>query len=392
MKLNKNYENLVENYLFAEIGTRVEKFISENPDKNVIKMGIGDVTRPIVQPVVDAMKDACDELAQGKSFRGYGPYRGYDFIINAIVNYYTKFGVKLLSTEVFVSEGAKSDVSNITDIFSDDNTICIADPVYPVYLDSNIMLGRKIIYVKGDSSFKALPASLLEKADIIYLCSPNNPTGAVYTYAELAEWVEYAVANDCVIIYDAAYEAFIKEEGYPHSIYEIAGAEKCAIEICSFSKTAGFTGVRCSYTIIPEDLVDSNGKSLNKMWLRRQTTKFNGVSYVIQRGACAVFSDEGMKAIMADINYYMNNAKELAEFFDRKGIYYTGGKNSPYIWLKCPDNMGSWEFFDKLLIEANVVGTPGVGFGSCGEGYLRLTAFNTLENTYEAIARMDKIL
>lgn len=391
MKVNNNYKLLKENYLFAEIANRVQKFTEENPDKNIIKMGIGDVTKPLVKPVVDAMKKACDEMGTAEGFKGYGPYQGYDFLLNAISDYYKKRNVEIKNSEIFVSEGAKSDCANITDIFDNANTICISDPVYPVYLDSNLMLGRKIIFAKGDEKFKAMPSSLDEKADIIYLCSPNNPTGSVYTADELKQWIDYAKENDSVIIYDAAYEAFIQEDNIPHTIYEVEGAKECAIELCSFSKTAGFTGTRCSYTIIPQELV-INGESLNKMWLRRQTTKYNGVSYIIQKGAEAVFTEKGMAEVKEIINYYMKNAKALAEFFDSKGIYYTGGINSPYIWLKCPNNMDSWEFFDFLLKEANVVGTPGVGFGSCGAGYFRLTAFNTYENTLESIERMKKVL
>lgn len=391
MKLNDNYKLLKENYLFAETAARIEKYIKANPDKKIIKMGIGDVTLPIVQPVVDAMKKASDELAIKESFRGYGPYQGYDFLLDKIIAYYGERGVKLNRSEVFVSEGAKSDCANITDIFSNDNVICISDPVYPVYLDSNLMLGRKIIFSRGGKDFKAMPDNLCDKADIIYLCSPNNPTGAVYTKAELKVWVDYALENNSVILFDAAYEAYIIDSELPHSIYEIEGAERCAIELCSFSKTAGFTGVRCSYTIVPEAL-KSDGVSLNKMWLRRQTTKFNGVSYVIQRGAEAVFSTEGMAEVRQQIAYYMKNANTLSQFFDSKGIYHTGGKNSPYIWLQCPKGMKSWEFFDYLLDKANVAGTPGAGFGQDGEGFFRLTAFNTLENTLESIERMRKVL
>lgn len=391
MKVNSNYKKLKESYLFAETASRIEKFIKANPHKKVIKMGIGDVTLPIVQPVVDAMKRACDDMADKATFRGYGPYQGYDFLLDAIIKYYSLRGVELSRNEVFVSEGAKSDCANITDIFSNDNTICISDPVYPVYLDSNIMLGRKIIYAVGGRDFKAMPDCLCERADIIYLCSPNNPTGAVYNKQELKVWVDYALENDSVILFDAAYEAYIMDDSLPHSIYEIEGAERCAIELCSLSKTAGFTGVRCSYTIVPEAL-KSGDVSLNKMWLRRQTTKYNGVSYVIQRGAEAVFSSEGMAKVREDIAYYMKNAIALSEFFDSKGIYHTGGKNSPYIWLQCPDGMKSWDFFDLLLNEANVAGTPGAGFGESGEGFFRLTAFNTYENTLESIERMKKVL
>lgn len=391
MRVNKNYKLLKENYLFAETQERINKYIKSHPDKTVIKMGIGDVTLPIVQPVVKAMIEASKEMGEKETFMGYGPYQGYDFLINRIVEYYKGYGVKLNPSEVFVSEGAKSDCANITDIFDNDNTVCIADPVYPVYVDSNIMLGRKIIYARGGKDFKAMPESLSEKADIIYLCSPNNPTGAVYSRKELQEWVVYAIANNSLILFDSAYEAFILDKSLPHSIYEIEGADKCAIEICSLSKTAGFTGLRLSYTIITENLV-IDGESLNKMWMRRQTTKYNGVSYVIQRGAEAVFGEEGEREIKKNILYYMTNANTLSDFFTSKGIYHTGGKNSPYIWLKCPNNMTSWEFFDYLLENANVAGTPGSGFGESGEGYFRLTAFNTYENTIESIKRMEAIL
>lgn len=391
MKLNENYKLLKENYLFAETASRINKFIIANPDKKVIKMGIGDVTLPIVRPVVDAMKKASEEMAYKETFRGYGPYEGYDFLLDALIGYYAMRNVTLRRSEIFVSEGAKNDCANITDIFSNDNVICISDPVYPVYLDSNLMLGRKIIFASGGRDFKAMPDSLSEKADIIYLCSPNNPTGTVYTKAELKEWVNYALKNKSVILFDAAYEGYIRDEEYPHSIFEIEGARECAIELCSFSKTAGFTGLRCSYTIIPEELT-SDGVSLNKMWLRRQATKANGVSYIIQRGAEAVFSEEGLKAVRKDIDYYMNNAITLSKFFTEKGIYHTGGNNSPYVWIECPNKMKSWEFFDFLLKEANVAGTPGAGFGASGEGFFRLTAFNNYENTLESIERMRKIL
>jgi LL-diaminopimelate aminotransferase len=390
MKINANYSLLKENYLFAETAARIDKFIAANKDKKVIKMGIGDVTLPIVRPVTEAMKRAADEMAVKESFRGYGPYRGYDFLLEAIVRYYADFGAKINQEEIFVSEGAKSDCANITDIFDNSNTIGITDPVYPVYMDSNLMLGRKII-LASSPDFKPLPEALPEKADIIYLCSPNNPTGAVYTRDELKQWVDYANKNGSIIIFDAAYEAYILEPAIPHSIFEIEGARTCAIELCSFSKTAGFTGVRCSYTVIPKELV-RDGVSLNKMWLRRQTTKFNGVSYVIQRGAEAVFSPEGMTEVRKQVAYYMNNALTLSKFFDSQGIYHTGGKNAPYIWLQCPRGMKSWEFFDYLLAEANVAGTPGAGFGKSGEGFFRLTAFNTYENTLESIERMKKVL
>ncbi len=391
-KINKNYANLKESYLFADIAKRVNKFSENNPDKKVIKMGIGDVTKPLVAEVVLSMHSAVEDMGVKEGFHGYGPEQGYDFLKNKIVNYYKKeTGVVLESNEVFISDGAKSDVGNITDLFSNDNVIVVPDPVYPVYVDSNIMLGRKIVYIKGneENNFLPMPKENME-GDIFYLCSPNNPTGAAYSSKQLKVWVDFVNARQGIILYDAAYESFVKEN-LPRSIFEIEGAKKCAIEFCSFSKTAGFTGTRCGYTIVPNDLI-REGTSINKMWLRRQTTKFNGVCYVVQKGAEAVFSDKGLIDVRKVITYYQNNAKIIAETLDEIGIWYTGGINSPYIWLKCPQNMNSWEFFDYLLNEACVVGTPGSGFGECGEGYFRLTAFNTEENTIEAMQRIKKLL
>ena len=330
-----------------------------------------------------------------ETFRGYGPEQGYDFLHEAIAGYYAGFGVSVASDEIFVSDGAKSDCGNMTDIFSNDNVILIPDPVYPVYLDTNVMCGRKIIYMQGkpENDFLPMPDDSV-KADIIYLCSPNNPTGAVYTKEQLEKWVAYALKNDAVILYDAAYESFISDPEIPRSIFAVEDAKKCAIELCSLSKTAGFTGTRCGYTIVPHDLVrktkDGREMSLNKMWLRRQTTKFNGVPYIIQRGAEAVFSEEGQKQCREMLAFYKENARIMSEALAKKGIKFYGGTHSPYIWMQCPNGMGSWEFFDYLLEKLAVVGTPGAGFGSMGEGYFRLTAFGSRENTIEAMERIEK--
>ncbi len=390
--LNKNYVNVSESYLFSDIAKRVNEFVAKNPDKKVIRMGIGDVTKPLVKEVVSALQQASAEMGNGDTFRGYGPEQGYAFLRDKIAAYYQSYGVTLDSAEIFVSDGAKSDVANITDLFSNDNTIIIPDPVYPVYMDSNLMLGRKIKLIDGneENEFMPVPYDGL-KGDIIYLCSPNNPTGAVYDRERLQKWVKFALDNDAIILFDAAYECFIKDKNLPRSIYEIDGAKECAIEFCSLSKTAGFTGTRCGYTVVPKALV-RDGMSLNRMWLRRQTTKFNGVSYLVQKGAEAVFTDEGLTAIKQNIEYYSENARIMADTLTKLGIWFTGGINSPYIWLKCPNGMKSWEFFDLLLNKIAVVGTPGSGFGKCGEGYFRLTAFNTKENTIEAMKRLEELL
>lgn len=388
--VNKNYQNLKQTYLFSEMAKRQTQFAQENPDKTVIRMGIGDVTLPLPSVSVTAMKKAADELSQSATFRGYGPEQGYDFLREAVQGYYADNKVQLDLQSIFISDGAKSDCGNITDIFSDENVILVPDPVYPVYVDTNIMRGRKILYMNGNEENGFLPMPPIEKVDIIYLCSPNNPTGAAYSKKQLTEWVSYALENDAVILYDAAYEAFI-EKGKPKSIYEIPNAKKCAIEMCSLSKTAGFTGTRCGYTIVPVEL-EVEGMSLNQMWNRRQTTKFNGVPYIVQRGAEAVFTEEGLKQAKANIAYYKENAKIIADTLSAKGIKYYGGEFSPYIWLKCPDGKKSWEFFDFLLNEAAVVGTPGAGFGENGEGYFRLTGFGTRKATTEAMERLKKIL
>ena len=391
LKINENYAKLKESYLFSEIAHRVSAFSKEHPEKKLIRMGIGDVTLPLCDAVVSAMKQASEEMGKAETFRGYGPEQGYDFIKEKIREYYAKRGVSLSPDSIFISDGAKSDLGNILDIFSKDNTVLIPDPVYPVYVDTNVMDGRKIVFADANekNGFLPLPDDKTD-ADIIYICSPNNPTGAVYDRGGLTKWVDFAKKHGSVILFDAAYEAFVADKELPRSIYEIDGAKECAIEFCSLSKTAGFTGTRCGYTVVPEELI-FGGHSLNKFWLRRQTTKFNGVSYIVQRAAEAVFSDEGQKQIIENINYYRENARIITSAFDELGITYFGGKNSPYIWMKCPDGMDSWTFFDRLLTDAGVVGTPGAGFGGNGEGFFRLTSFSNHENTTEAMERF-KIL
>ena len=390
--INKNFENLVPNYLFAEIAKRVNAYVSEHPDNKVIRLGIGDVTLPLAPVVVDAMKKGCDELGVKETFKGYPDYEGYAFLRNAVSGYYRSFGVDVAADEIMINDGAKSDAGNIGDIFAQDNVVLVTDPVYPVYVDSNIMSGRKIIYADGNESnnFCAMPDKNVH-ADMIYLCSPNNPTGACYTREQLKEWVDYAAANNAVIFYDAAYEAFITEENIPRSIFEIDGARKCAIEMCSLSKTAGFTGTRCGYTVIPKEL-EMNGTNIYKLWYRREATKFNGVSYPVQCAAAAVFSKEGLEQIKENLRYYQENAKIITDTMDECGIRYTGGKNSPYVWLKCPNNMKSWDFFDMLLNEIEVVGTPGAGFGKMGEGWFRLTSFGDKNKTVEAMERFKNLI
>ena len=391
MKINRNFDNLVPNYLFAEIAKRTNAYIAAHPDKKVIKLGIGDVTLPLAPVVVDALKKGADELGVKETFKGYPDYEGYAFAREAVAGYYKSFGVTVSPDEIFISDGAKSDTGNIGDIFGADNVVLVTDPVYPVYVDSNIMAGRKIIIAPSNEAngFCAMPDPSVH-ADIIYLCSPNNPTGAAYSADQLKVWIDYAKANDAVILYDAAYEAFITDD-CPRSIFAIEGARECAIEFCSLSKTAGFTGTRCGYTVIPKEL-ERDGHNLYKLWYRREATKFNGVSYPVQCAAAAVFSDEGLKEIKENLSYYQENARIISQAMDELGIAYTGGKNSPYIWLKCPGGMGSWEFFDYLLNNAQVVGTPGEGFGECGKGYFRLTSFGGRENTVEAVERIKNLL
>ena len=390
--LNLNFKNIADSYLFSNVNRKVAEYGEKNPGAPIIRLGIGDVTLPLAPAVIEAMQQALCEMSVQESFRGYGPEQGYNFLKDAIQEYYAARGTQLDSDEIFISDGAKSDLGNILDLFSVDNTVLVPDPVYPVYVDTNTMAGRKILFMDANESngFLPLPDASIH-ADIIYLCSPNNPTGAAYDRAGLKAWVDYANQEHAVILYDAAYECFIVDEALPRSIFEIEGAKTCAIEFCSFSKTAGFTGTRCGYTVVPMAL-ERDGMSLNKMWLRRQTTKFNGVPYVVQRGAAAVFSEEGQKQIQENLSYYKQNAKVLAETLDGLGIWYTGGKNSPYLWLKCPNGMKSWEFFDFLLEKANVVGTPGAGFGANGEGFFRLTAFGDQQKTLEAAERLRNLL
>ena len=395
--INENFLKLQDSYLFSTIAKKVAKFTEENPEKEIIKLGIGDVTRPIVPACIEAMHKAVDEIGTKEGFKGYGPEQGYDFLRDAIVkNDYKSRGIDVKKDEIFVSDGAKCDCGNIVDIFGKENKVAITDPVYPVYLDTNIMSGRDVIYLPVTAKNNFMPELPKEKVDMIYLCFPNNPTGTVLTKEELKKWVDYAKANNSVILYDAAYEAFITEEKIPHSIYEVEGAKEVAIEFKSYSKTAGFTGVRCAYVVIPKELkgYTKDGKeiSYNKLWNRRTCTKFNGVSYIVQRAAEATYSEKGKKETKENINYYLENAKIIKKGLEKAGFTCYGGVNSPYVWLKVPDGMTSWEFFDELLEKANVVGTPGSGFGPHGEGYFRLTAFGTKENTIKAIERIKKVM
>ena len=392
MKLNRHFQDIEESYLFAEVADRTNKYIAAHPDKKIIKLGIGDVTLPLAPAVIEAMHGAVDDMKDSATFMGYGPYEGYGFLRDSIKDYYSSFGVKVEADEIFVSDGAKSDLGNILDLFSKDNTVLITDPVYPVYVDTNLMAGRKVVFADANEGNGFLPLpDYSVNADIIYICSPNNPTGAAYSKAQLKKWVDYAKSKGAVILYDAAYECFIEDDNLARSIFSIEGAKSCAIEFCSFSKIAGFTGTRCGYTVVPK-AIERDGLNANKMWYRRQATKFNGTSYIVQRGAAAVFTEEGMAQIRKNLEIYKGNAKLIADCMDRLGIWYTGGKNSPYIWLKCPNGMGSWEFFDYLLNNAQVVGTPGVGFGENGEGFFRLTAFGSTEATKEAILRIEELL
>ncbi|NLZ25398.1 MAG: LL-diaminopimelate aminotransferase [Clostridiales bacterium] len=385
MKINGNFLNIAESYLFSMTAKKIREFVAET-GKDVIRLSIGDVTLPLPAACVEAMEKASREMGNKATFKGYGEEQGYEFLREKIREYYTAKGVDLSINEIFISDGAKSDLGNILDIFAKDNIVYMSDIVYPVYLDTNIMAGREVKFFEGNAknSFLPLPDENV-KADIIYICSPCNPTGAVYNKEQLKVWVDYANRNGAVILFDAAYEAFIRDKSLPTSIYEIEGAKECAIEICSFSKTAGFTGTRCGYTIVPLDLVREN-VALNKLWLRRQTTKFNGVSYIIQRGAEAVFTDEGMKQVRQNIDYYLGNADIMRKTLKEMGIWFVGGDNSPYIWLKCPGGMSSWEYFDFLLSHG-VAGTPGVGFGKNGEGFFRLTAFGDRDNVIKAMER-----
>lgn len=402
-KINDNYLKLPGSYLFSNIAKKVSAFTQANPDKKIIRLGIGDVTLPLAPAVIDRLHSAVDEMASQSTFKGYAPDLGYEFLRSAIVkNDYEARGAKVSIDEVFISDGAKSDSGNITDIFSVDNKIAVCDPVYPVYVDTNAMAGRtgtydaatekwsNVIYMPCTQENNFAPEIPQETPDIIYLCFPNNPTGATITKPELQKWVDYANEKGSVIIYDAAYEAYISEEDVPHTIYECDGARTCAIEIRSFSKNAGFTGTRLGFTVVPKDLV-CDGVSLNSLWARRHGTKFNGAPYIIQAAGEAVYTEEGKKQTKEMVAYYMKNAKTILEGLKSAGYSVSGGVNAPYIWLKTPDNMKSWDFFDYLLNEANVVGTPGSGFGPSGEGYFRLTAFGSYENTLEAIERIKKL-
>ncbi len=395
MKINENHLNLKESYLFPLVASKVAAYQERHPGEKIIKLSIGDVTLPLAPVIIEAMHRAVDDMSKGASFKGYGPDAtryGYPNLIDSVAAAYARKGVSLGREEIFISDGAKCDLGNILDIFSEDNVVLIPDPVYPAYVDANIMAGRKILFscATEENGFLPMPNDEI-KADIIYICSPNNPTGAVYTKEQLRAWVAYARSNDAVILFDAAYEHFVSDPALPRSIFEVEGAKECAIEISSYSKTAGFTGVRCGYTVVPKEL-ERGGVSLNRLWARRQTTKFNGVSYITQMGAAAVFTEEGERQIAANIAYYRENAKMIAGCLDALGIWYTGGKNSPYLWMKCPEGMTSWQFFDYLLENAKVVGTPGSGFGRSGEGFFRLTAFGTHENTAEACRRITELL
>ncbi len=392
MQINRNYQNIKETYLFTNVAAKARAYSEEHPEADVIRLSIGDVTRPLPPVVVEAMADAAKKMGNADTFRGYGPEQGYDFLRQEVALYYASFGVRVGMEEILISDGAKSDLGNILDIFGEDNVALVPDPVYPVYVDTNLMAGRRIVYLQGNEENGFLPMPHEDMVgDIIYLCSPNNPTGAVYNRAQLKEWVDFANKNDAVILFDAAYEAFVSEGDLPRSVFEIEGARTCAIEFCSLSKTAGFTGTRCGYTVVPDELV-RGGVQLRRMWLRRQTTKFNGVSYPVQCAAAAALSAEGVAACRENIAYYKENARMIADMLTRRGVVFTGGKNSPYIWMKCPGGMRSWEFFDVVLERANVVGTPGAGFGENGEGWFRLTAFGDRDRTATAVERLEKLL
>lgn len=392
MKINDNFKNLENNYLFATIAEKVNNFTKENPEKEVIRLGIGDVTLPLVPTVINALVSASNEQGEAKNFRGYGEYAGYDFLREAIANYYTKKGANILSSEVYAADGAKNDISNILDLFAKENVVLVPDPVYPVYVDTNIMDGRKIIYANAteENGFLPMP-DRNQKADLIYICSPNNPTGAVYTKDQLKEWVSYANENDALILFDSAYESFVSDKTLPTSIFEIEGAKTCAIEFGSFSKMAGFTGLRASYCIIKKELT-RGGANIGEMWLRRQSTKYNGLAYIVQRAAQAALSEEGQAEIKRNIDYYKGNCKIITDALDELNISYTGGDNAAFVWLKCPEGFTSWSFFDYLLKEALVVGTPGAGFGKMGEGYFRLSAFGNREKTIKAMENFKKAI
>lgn len=389
---NTNYRNLKDSYLFYNIAQKTKAYLAEHPGSHLYRMGIGDVSLPLCDAVIKALHEGVNDQADKNTFHGYMPECGDPALRGTIANYYMNRGVELSDEEVFVSSGASDELGDILDLFGRDKTVLIMEPAYPAYVDANIIAGNKIIHMPAgkENGFLPMPNPSIT-ADVIYICSPNNPTGAVFDYKKLQAWVDYADSTDAIILFDAAYEAFIEEDDIPHSIYEVNGAKKCAIEICSLSKTAGFTGTRCGYTVIPKEL-ERDGMSLNKMWVRNRTTKTNGVSYIIQKGAAAIFTEEGQKQIHDNIKIYKQNATCLMEALDTLGIWYCGGKNAPYIWMRCPDNMGSWEFFDYLLNEIQVVGTPGEGFGACGEGYFRFSTFGSPEDTKEAARRLVELL
>ena len=392
INLNMHYADLKESYLFAGIAKKTKEYLEQNPDKHLYRMGIGDVSLPLCDAVIHALHEAVNDQAEKENFHGYMPECGAPFLRKAISEYYAARGVTLAADEVFVSSGASDELGDILDLFDRSSSALVIEPAYPAYVDANIIAGRKIVHLASSKENGFLPQPSEDtKADLLYICSPNNPTGAVFNRNQLKAWIDFANANGSVILFDAAYEAFIEDETLPHSIFEIKGAETCAIEICSLSKTAGFTGTRLGYTVIPKAL-NRNGMNLNAMWVRNRTTKTNGVSYIIQKGGAAVFTPEGQKQIHDNISIYKNNAKILMKALDELGIWYCGGKNAPYIWMKCPNNMGSWEFFDYLLNEIQVVGTPGEGFGACGEGYFRFSTFGNPEDTKEAANRLLNLL
>ena len=389
---NTNYQNLKESYLFYHIAQKIKTYLEKHPGSHLFRMGIGDVSLPLCDEVIKALHQAVEDQAKKDTFHGYMPECGDPALRNRIAEYYKKRNVAISAEEVFVSSGASDELGDILDLFGRDKAVLIMEPAYPAYVDANLIAGNRIIHMPAgeENGFLPMPDEKIY-ADVIYICSPNNPTGAVFDFQGLKKWVDYANRTDAVILFDAAYEAFIEEDGVPHSIYEIKDAKTCAIEICSLSKTAGFTGTRCGYTVIPKELIRGE-MNLNQMWIRNRTTKTNGVSYIIQKGAAAVFTEEGQKQIHDNIRIYKNNARVLMEALDKLGIWYCGGKNAPYIWMKCPNGMGSWDFFDYLLHEIQVVGTPGEGFGACGEGYFRFSTFGSPEDTKEAAERLVKLL
>lgn len=388
MKPNMHYTELKDTYLFNTIYRKTDEYLAAHPGEHVLKLGVGDVSYPLCKKVIEALHEAVDDQSRIETFHGYMPEHGAMFLREAIAKYYSSWNVDMTTDEVFVSSGACDDLGDLLEMFDRDNTILVIEPAYPEYVDTNLLYGRKVIHLpagEGDG-FLPLPDESID-ADIIYICSPNNPTGSAYTREKLKKWVDYANEKDAVILYDAAYEIFIEEDDVPHSIYEIEGADTCAVEVCSFSKTAGFTGTRVGYTIVPSKL-ERMGVNLNALWSRNRETRTNGISYILQKGASAVFTPEGQKQIYESISVYKKNAKVIMDALDKCGFWYVGGKNSPYVWMKCPNNMGSWEFFDYLLNELQIVGTPGVGFGSCGEGFLRLSAFGDPDDTKEAAKRI----